>query len=130
MSLVTRGAGSEYTPAYIISGVPFVTSSTVGIGKGWSVSFPTVTRTLTLKNDSGGNLAVAFSANGLKAANSNYFTLFASESFSGELRIKELFLSGSGPGTSAFSIIAGLTTIHSTMFPTLTGSDAGTYGIG
>lgn len=130
MGIANRGAGSEHAPAYLISGIPFVTSSLITLGQITQIHFPTVTRNVTVKNESSGLLAVAFTENGLKPANSNFLRLALSESFSDELRIKDIFLSGSSGTSLNFTVIAGLTTIHESMFPTLTGSISGMTGIG
>lgn len=130
MSYPIRGAGSEHVPAYQISGIPFVTSSLITLGQVRQISFPTITRNITIKNESAGLLAVAFTENGLKSTNGNFFRLAVSESFSDELRVKDIFLSGSAGTTLTFTVVAGLTTIHNSMFPTLTGSINGMLGIG
>lgn len=130
MGLNNRGAGSEHVPAYQISGIPYVTSSTITLGQTKQHAFPTITRDLIIKNESAGLLAVAFTENGLKAANSNFMRLAVSESFSGAIRVKDIFLSGSAGSTLSYTIVAGLTTIHNSAFPTLTGSISGMEGIG
>jgi hypothetical protein len=130
MSMGNRGAGSEHTPAYQISGIPFVTSSLITLGQIKHIHFPTVTRNIIVKNESAGLLAVAFTENGLKPVNSNFIRLALSESFDDSLRIKDIFLSGSSGASLSFTVIAGLTTIHDSMFPTLTGSIDGMQGIG
>jgi hypothetical protein len=130
MGLGNRGAGSEHAPAYTVSGIPFVTSSTIALGQTKYINFPCITRDITVKLETTGTLAVAFTENGLKSTNSNFFRLLQGESYSAQLRIKDLFLSGSTGGTLNFSVIAGLTTIHESMFPTLTGSISGMEGVG
>lgn len=130
MSLAIRGAGSEHVPAYQISGIPFVTSSVITLGQTKQIHFPTITRDITVKNESAGLLAVAFTENGLKPEFSNYMRLAVSESFAGNIRCKDIFLSASAGTTLSFTVVAGLTTIHETMFPTLTGSISGMLGVG
>lgn len=96
---------------YLLAGIPFVTGSTLAVGSTIAVNFPKVTRTVTVRNTiSGSALAVAFTENGLKSANRNYFVLSGSESFTGELRVRKIFLSGA-VGTSEYEVIAGLTRI-------------------
>jgi len=73
-------------------------------------------------------MAVAFTENGLKPVNSNYFVLSGSESFSGELRTDKIYISGSA-GTSTFTLVAGLTFIPSRMLTPITGSN-GFSGVG
>ena len=120
-----------YVPAYQLSAIPYVTSSNVSLGATKEINFNTVTRFITIKNTGASStvLAVAFTANGLKSANSNYFVLSGSEAFSGELRVDRVFLSGSAGATVPFSVVAGLTTIPATNFLVVTGSN-GFGGVG
>jgi hypothetical protein len=122
--------GESFVAAYQISATPYVTSSTVLLGETKEIVFPQVTRFITLKNSSPSSnvMAVSFTANGLKSANSNYFILSGSESFSGELRTDRIFVSGSA-GNSVFSLVAGLTFIPSKMLTPITGSN-GFSGVG
>jgi hypothetical protein len=119
-----------YAPAYQVSATPFVTSSNVTLGTTKYIDFGYVSRFITIKNTSPSTsvLSIAFTENGLKSQNSNYFFLSGSEAFSGELRATGLYLSGSA-GTSNFSIVAGLTAISSKNSLTLTGSN-GFTGVG
>lgn len=123
--------GEGYVSAYQISATPFVTSSTVSLGSVREIVFPQVTRFITLKNmsTSTSTIAVAFTRLGLTAANSNYFILSGSESFSGELRTDRVFISGSAGETNNFTLLAGLTFIPSKMLTPLTGSN-GFSGVG
>jgi hypothetical protein len=131
MSLNHPVQGEGYVAAYQISATPFVTSSTVSLGSTRQIVFPQITRFITIKNTStsGNTIAVAFTAGGLLPANSNYFTLSGSESFSGELRTDRIFISGSTGATNAFTVVAGLTFIPSKMLTPITGSN-GFQGVG
>jgi hypothetical protein len=113
-----------------MSATPFVTSSNVTLGQVREISFPTVTRFFTLRNSSASTsvMAVAFTENGFKIANSNYFVLSGSESYTGEIRTDRIFLSGS-VGTSNFSLIAGLTCVPAKSFQVIT-SSSGFSGVG
>ena len=130
MALNHPQQGEGYVSAYQISATPFVTSSNVTLGATKQLVFPQVTRFITLKNTAASTsvMAVAFTENGLKPANSNYFVLSGSESFSGELRADRIFISGSS-GTSTFTLVAGLTFIPSKMLTPITGSN-GFSGVG
>ena len=130
MSLNNPVWGEGFVPAYQMSATPFVTSSNVTLGQVKQISFPSVTKFFTVRNISATTsvMAVAFTENGFKAANSNYFLLSGSESFSGEIRTDRLFLSGS-TGTSNFSLVAGLTSIPAQSFQVLTAS-SGFGGVG
>ena len=63
-------------------------------------------------------LNVGFTANGVLG--SNKFTLLTSQSFQGDIRVKDLFLASSG--AASFEVVAGLTGIQRKNFPVLTGS--------
>ena len=126
----TPFVGENYTPAYQISAVPFVTSSNITLGQVKEIDFNLVTRFLVIRNTGAASsvLSVAFTENGLKPANSNYFYLSGSESFSAEIRVDRVFLSGSS-GTSSFTVLAGMTTIPVSNFLLVTGSN-GYTGVG
>lgn len=119
-----------YVSAYQISATPFLTSSTVQLGVIKEIIFPQITRFINLKNTASSTnvMVFAFTENGLKSANSNYFVLSGSESFSGEIRTDRIFISGSS-GNSTFSLSAGLTFIPSKMLTPITGSN-GFSGVG
>lgn len=124
---VYQGEGN--VAAYQISATPFVTSSQVSFGQIKEIRFEHVTKFLTVKNNSPSTvLSVAFTKNGFKAQNSNYFFLSGSEAFSGELRVDRLFVSGSS-GSPRFSVVAGVTTIDPRNFLLVTGSN-GHSGVG
>ena len=121
--------GEGYSPAYQISATPFVTSSQVTLAQIKQIEFGHVTRFVTIKNNSPSTvLSVGFTENGLKSQNSNYFFLSGSESFSAEIRVDRVFLSGSS-GTSSFTVLAGMTTIPVSNFLLVTGSN-GYTGVG
>ena len=103
-------SGYNFATEYTVSSIPWVTSSVInGVQK---YSFPCVTKTLIVKNVFGSsNLRVAFTNNGLAT---NYFELIPGESFDGEFRVTQVFLSGSNTSTT---VIAGLTTILSSDVP-------------
>ena len=155
MSFNWPKSGNNHVPSYQISGIPFVTSSVVneapskGADSYAKVAFPFVTRFFVVKCPTtvGGvatadNLRVAFSANGLieptgsysaSGNNRNYFIVMeGKETPRFEMRCKELFFCGDGiqgTGKSSFEVIAGLTTIESSQFFGLTGSN-GFEGVG
>ena len=124
MSLNNVVMGEGYVPAYQISSTPFITSSFVALGATVRVNFDTVTRFFTVKNNGAATsvVAIAFTENGLKTANSNFFVLSGSEIFSAEIRTDRIFISGSA-GSSNVSILAGLTQVPVKNFYTITGSN-------
>ena len=123
--------GEGYVPAYQLSPSPWVTSSQVTLGSTVQLDFPQVTRSLIVQNTGATNtaIAVAFTQNGLKPANSNYFILSGTNSFSAELRVDRLFISGAVGATVPFTVIAGLTPIQRRDFLVVTGS-SGFNGVG
>lgn len=108
--------GFNFTPAYQISGLPYVTSSTA-TGAPYHVTFPYVTKFITIRAD-GAALHVGFTVNG--TLGTNYFVVGNNEVLTMEVRVKEMYISGS----SAFHLIAGLTGIPTASIPTLTSSYA------
>jgi hypothetical protein len=122
--------GEGYVPAYQISATPFVTSSNIALGQTKEIPFGYVTQFFVVKNTGASSsvLSVAFTENGLKPQNANYFTLSGSESFSAELRVDRVFLSGSS-GSPSFSLVAGLTGINESRFLLVTASN-GFNGVG
>lgn len=131
MSLNDPFPHEGFVPAYQISATPFVTSSNIALGSIKEINFNGVTRFITIKNTSPSStvLAVSFTENGLKSANSNYFVLSGSEAFSGELRTDRIFVSGSSGASVAFNVVAGLTTVPVKNFLLITGSN-GFGGVG
>ena len=141
MALGYPGSGPNNVGDYMISGIPWVTSSTLAVSETRRIQFPGVTRFITFAAING-DLRVGFTQNGVNGAegNAHYFvvadggTFLPSEHLTLDLRVKELFLTGADGSAAAptFQIIAGLTTIPDRNFPTLTGSVTGSLfdGIG
>jgi hypothetical protein len=130
MSLNHTYVGEGYTPAYQISAVPFLTSSTLQAEEIKLVRFEYVTRFLTVKNTgpTSSTIAMGFTGNGLKPSNSNFFEIDGGETFSEEIRCTSVFLSAS-VGAPTFSLVAGLTQILDRNFNPITGSN-GYPGVG
>lgn len=119
-------SGPNNVLEYMISGIPFVTSSTLTAATILEIKFPYVTSFFTIKNATDTSISssmnVGFTSRGLSATSGgHYFSLASGESYSGELRCKALFLSGAS-STPRYEVIAGLTRIKEYMFPILTGS--------
>jgi len=125
MSLNNYTPGPGYAAEFQVSANPWVTSSVVsGIIE---YSFPFVSSFFAIKNNSGsfGSIAVGFTRNGITSTG-NYFPLATGESFSGDFRLKTLFVSGSG---ATVSLLVGLTSIMVERLPTITASN-GWNGVG
>lgn len=116
-------------PAYQLSGIPWVTSSTVALGEIKEHVFPLVTRFFTVQNKmSGSVLAVGFTRNGLLPVSGNFLYLSGAEEFSSELKVDRLFLSGAA-GNPQYTLLAGLTCIPPRNFSIVTAS-SGYEGVG
>tara|TARA_R110001583_G_scaffold6811_9_gene34317 strand:- start:1727 stop:2206 length:480 start_codon:yes stop_codon:yes gene_type:complete len=134
---------------YQMSAVPYASGSIFVNGGGGTptkVSFPQVTRFVTIINDATGSnkpLRVGFSSLGVtgSVANDtdldNYFTLDNGESYTGEWRVSELYMLGAAkpaivgasaaPAFTTASVIAGLTGIPDVA---LSGNWTGSSGVG
>jgi hypothetical protein len=121
-----------YVPAYLMSAVPYVTSSLLSAGEIQVIEFPQVTRFFNVQNTSSGSgdeIAVAFTQAGLDPANSNYFTLGQGVAFRDEIRCTRIFVSCSSGTDVRYQVVAGLTNIASHQFLLITGSN-GYAGVG
>lgn len=127
-------AGPNHVPAYITSGIPFISQSATNEAPSGATtikfSFPYVTKFFQVESISG-DLKFGFSDLGtLGAITDNSISVSSGQkSEIYDLRCKELYLTGDGV-TSTFKIIAGLTTIPASNFPILTGSINGTDAFG
>ena len=109
--------GYNFTPAYQISGLPYALTATATTPTPYRVTFPYVTKFITIRAD-GGALDIGFTANGVAGA--NHFTLANNDVLTMEVRVKEMYILG----TADFHIIAGLTGIPTASIPNLTSSYA------
>ena len=109
--------GYNHMPAYQVSGLPYVTSSTATDTPPFKVSFPYITKFITIRAD-GGSLDIGFTLNGTN--NSNHFVLPNNGVLTMEVRVKEMYIKG----TSTFHLVAGLTGIPTASVPNLTSSYA------
>lgn len=110
--------GYNDVPAYLASGLPFVTASSATTTP-VKISFPYITKFITIRAD--GGLNVGFTNLGTTGA--NHYTLANNETFTFDVRVKEIYLARSaGGGSTNFHLLAGLTGIPTASVPTLTGS--------
>jgi hypothetical protein len=103
-----------------------VTSSQVTLGQTVQLNFPQVTKFVTIQNNGAAAstaIAVGFTQNGLKPANSNYIILSGTNTFTADLRVDRLFISGAVGATVPYTVIAGLTPIQQKEFLTVTSSN-------
>ena len=99
---------------YQMSVIPYASSSIVVSNAAVTeLEFPTITKFVTITNTHTGAskpLKVAFSSAGV-TNDKNHFTLDNGESYTGEFRVKAIYLAGDAAPTTA-SVIAGLTQIE------------------
>ena len=122
----SKSMGPNFVPAYQVSGVPFVTSSTGVTTTPHRISFPQATRFFQITNTGVTHLRFGFSENGVNgnpSTHNHYFILSGGVSTERlELRCKELFVRADTVSNASFSLIAGMSGVDSAQFPTLTGS--------
>ena len=124
MPLNNPGSGATWASEYLVSGLPFCTSSTCTGVRQIIFGDPLmtgsfVTQWFVVTNESAAALRVGFTLRGLLTT-SNYIELEQDEVFSAELRVKEIFLSGSG---NNFQLIAGLTEISERQMVNMTSAN-------
>lgn len=126
--------GGMAAAEFMVSPSPWVTSSVatgiVGLAfrdvtlSGSAADITYVARWVKVTNKSAATLSVAFTRRGFNT--SNYFDLAQNETFQADLRISQIWLSGSG---NNYNVVAGLTGIQNRMVPAVTGSN-GFPGVG
>ena len=113
---------------YQLSGIPYASSSIVVTNTAVTeIEFPTITKFVTVTNTHTGAsapLRVAFSSLGAQN-DKNHFTLDNGESYTGEFRVKAIYLAGDAAPSTA-SVIAGLTMIEIENLPTNWSASDGT----
>jgi hypothetical protein len=114
--------GIGTTSAYQVSGIPFTTGSTLGAGGEDTVSFPAVTKAVTVSNIGAEDLRVHFNSSsaGNVIGGKHFMTLASSGSFTFNVKCKDVYLS-SVSGTD-YEVFAELTTVATTEMYILTGS--------
>ena len=138
--------GPNHAPSYQVSGIPYTTSSAPNEIKGHDtasepihIEFPFVTRWFSIRcTETAANraLRVGFTRNGVYGPTSGSYIVLPKHSATQDvpirfdLAVKELFFTSDSPtlGTD-FTLMAGLTNIPASSFPTLTGS-SGVEGVG
>jgi len=100
--------GYNNASEYSVPGIPWVTSSTTGVNEIIRYSFPLVSNSVVVKNStvSSNNLRAGFTANGLMG--SNYLELVPGESIAMDVRITDLFVSGSSTTHTVYAELTGI----------------------
>lgn len=126
MSFSWPSNGVGNLPSFQVSGTPFVITSDEGgvTDSPLKLSFPEVTRWVTINNLSAAPMRVGFSENGINAVeDSNYFVLSGSTiSPRLEIKCKELYFRRHTAANCTVSVFAGLTNIRSSEMFDLSGS--------
>lgn len=121
--------GWNSSAAYSLPGVPWVTSSLVNSGTVHEHQFWRVSKVVTVcNNHSSYNLQVGFTRLGLTSTSSNYFEVPPNVAVPLEMRIKTIFVKGSGSGKTPYSIVVGQSGIMPHNMPEITGSYANPGG--
>ena len=116
--------GVNSTGAYLVAGIPFVLNHSVPNGQVDKITFPRVTRSITIinKDAESHDLLIAFS--NISHAFDHHRITLANErdAITMNVRCKEIYVKGSG-GTCNYEIVAELTPILAAEFPSLNGAD-------
>jgi len=115
-------AGIHSVGQYQMSGIPYATASLTVPDDSMpplEINFPRVAKFVTIRNiiptaSADRILRVGFSSAGVAGSipqNQNFFTLANGESYTGEWRVRSVFLVSNSADESSASIIAGLTAV-------------------
>ena len=109
-------AGINNVGSYMVSGRPWVkTYSSIGSGSTQSISFPKVTKSITVINQENVAIRVHFAddATSANVFNNGHYVRFDSkeDSFTMNVRVKELYITPEA-GSSGFTVYAELTNIE------------------
>ena len=114
MATYNYAPGLGNVGSFQVSGKPWVSSSlTVPAESGdpLQVRFSSVTKEVTVRNDSAGAIRVGFSAAGIRGSASNYFTLASSGSFTSPIKVVDVFLISDDSSAGEATVVASLTGI-------------------
>jgi hypothetical protein len=122
MSNFKYKAGMSSVGQYQMSAIPYATASVTVVALGNDpvrIDFPRISKFVTIRNvistdDADATFRVGFSSigtSGSVAGKDNYFTLANGESYTGEWRVKSIYLLSDSATQSSASIVAGLTTV-------------------
>jgi len=119
MTFNNSRSGINNATEYVVSGLPWVSSSVVGVAP-FRVQLPMVSSRLSFQVSAGSALRVGFTANGVNG--SNFVLVTNATGWSDfNFRCKEFFIR-SDSATSTCSMAICLTTIDQKSMPVLTGS--------
>jgi hypothetical protein len=146
MGLRNAEPGSNYVPAYQVSGIPSALTLTSVGATPIRVDFPSVTRWIIISAAQDSQIKteikIAFSENGINGAEEDNFFILPLSSLVDtdgvsivspviEVRCKSMWVVSNTATIAAVSILAGVTGINNSKLPILSGSvKAGQTGIG
>tara|TARA_R110000824_G_scaffold89406_3_gene219226 strand:+ start:1442 stop:1858 length:417 start_codon:yes stop_codon:yes gene_type:complete len=119
-------AGLHNVGSYLVSGFPYVTSSTIAADTEVQISFPTVAKSITVIGSSSNDAAmapplrIAFNASsaGRVQAGGHYIEVDDDDSFTFNVRCKEIYIScSSGVSNGGYQVFAELTSIPAARIP-------------
>ena len=116
-------SGFNSATEYMISGLPWVTSSIATGGTTFGYQFDKLSKHIIVaNNDSAGKyLRVGFTKNGVEKG--NYFRINGGSTVEFDTRVKEIYVRADNNADSPpFSLFAELVNVDSSMMPVLTGS--------
>lgn len=137
MSLNNPKGGLGYAAEFQSSALPWVTSSQVPVASSGVMryDFPKVSRFISVSNHSnaGQEIRIGFTRNGVMTSG-NYFLIDGGNTFTAEVRVKEMYIAGDSVNNLRVAVLAGLTNIDASMMPLLSGTledgTAGWTGVG
>lgn len=133
MGLKPPQEGVNSVPAYMVSGIPWVTGSlVVPTLTAVKLRFDAVTKFFKVVNTGGNNVKVGFTNDGVSgtlggAPANNFFTVITGTTQQFDLRVKDIYMIGEG-GITTVDVLGGVTSIPRTNYPLLTGSNPAPSG--
>lgn len=119
-----NGIGNQ--AAYQVAGIPFITGSTaLPPGQEDKISFPSVTRSVTVVSKAAADLRVHFNSvsDGNVVGGLHFVTLdVAQDSVTFNVKCKEIYVSNADVTTGSYQLFAETTTIQNSEMYILTGS--------
>jgi len=114
MATYNYAPGLGNVGSYQASGIPWISSSLVvphHSATALMVSFPSVTREVTVRNDSTGDIRVGFSANGVSGSATNYLTLAEDASWTSPVKVTHIYMISNTAIAQEATVVAALTGI-------------------
>ncbi len=122
-----RDAGLGNVNSYLVGGTPYITgSNNLDYGGEHTISFPYVTRSVTVINHSSSTIRVAFAAQADADVHDNFHFIELDsdeDSITMNVKCKEIYISNdSGSDNLEYRVFAELTSIETGNMPVLSGA--------